>query len=68
MTSVEDEEVPSDAVPAGFHCLTGTISFEPESGLVVYDDTHLEGCSFDQTECYQRTIYGTIGNWPGTFL
>ena len=46
-------------------CLTGMVNIEPESGMVMYDDTHQRKCTFAQTKCYKRTIVGRAGNWPG---
>ena len=46
-------------------CLTGSVTFEPDSGTTTYDDSHEETCAFGQTKCYKRTIFATVGNWPG---
>ena len=50
-------------------CMAGRVSFEMESGIVTYDETHQETCEFGQTECYTQTVHATIQNWPGsTFM
>ena len=46
-------------------CMTGLVNYEFESGLVIYDDTYQQTCDFGQTECYKRTIFARIENWPG---
>lgn len=64
VTAVVSVEDASSGTPSGFYCLTGTVNQEYESGIVTYDDTKLQSCSYEQTECYQQTIVANIGKWP----
>ena len=57
----------SHVVSGQLTCLTGMVTFEPESGWLVYDDTQVKTCDFGQTQCYQRTMFATVGNWPGNY-
>ena len=65
MTPMEDA---ASGDPSGFHCLTGTVNQELESGIVTHDNTKMQACNYGQTECYQQTIVSTVGQWPSTFF
>ena len=54
--------------PGTLTCLTGTVTFEPQSGFVTYDDTQEKTCDFGQTKCYTQTFVATVENWPSKFL
>ena len=49
-------------------CMTGIVTYEPDSGVLVYDDSHQETCSFGANQCYKRTIVATLDKWPGNLL
>ena len=66
--SVTAPELLINEEPAGFQCLTGTVNQEFESGLVTYDNTKLQDCHYEQTECYQQTIVANIGEWPSKYF
>ena len=51
--------------PTELTCITGTVNIEPESGIIVFDDTKETTCGFGQTKCYKRTTVARFGNWPG---
>ena len=52
------------AVPDHVTCIDGTVNFEPNSGMVTYDDTHQVTCKFGRTQCYKQTMNLMMGQWP----
>ena len=45
-------------------CITGTVNVEMESGIVTYDDSHQETCTFGTNYCYKQTMQLSRENWP----
>ena len=45
-------------------CIEGIVSYEFETGDVLYDNTKETSCEFGQTKCYKATMTATVGNYP----
>lgn len=52
------------SVPEQVTCIDGTVNFEPNSGMVTYDDTHEVTCKFGRSKCYKQTMNLMMGQWP----
>jgi len=50
--------------PRQTSCIEGIVSYEFETGNVLFDNTKETTCGFGQTKCYQATMTATVGNYP----
>ena len=47
-------------------CISGTVNYEQETGVVTYDDSTEKTCAFGHAKCYKQTMDVVVGNWPIT--
>ena len=49
-------------------CIEGIVSYEFETGDVLFDNTKETTCEFGQTKCYKATMTATVGNYPSMYF